>query len=359
MKLIARVKLQPTAEQASALGKTLRCVNSACNHISRVAWRSKTFGRYPLHQLVYREVRSRFGLSAQLTVRAIAKVSDAYKLDRSRRRVFRFNGAIPYDDRILSWKLGPAIVSINTLGGRLKIPFVGGAQQCELLKTRQGESDLLWLRGQFYLSATCEVAEPLPCASSAVLGVDLGVVNLAVDSDGRIYSGQTVNAVRTRHRRLRSQLQAAGTASAKRHLRRLSGQEKRFAQDTNHGISKRIVALAQDTARGIAIEDLGGIRERTTVGKAQRTQQSSWGFNQLRRFLEYKSKRAGVVLVAVDPRNTSRTCPICGAVDKRNRRSQSAFQCVMCGHSGLADHIAARNIASRASVNTPIVSRVA
>jgi IS605 OrfB family transposase len=359
MKLIARVKLQPTAEQSAALGKTLRRVNTACDYISRVAWKSKTFGRYPLHPLVYREVRTRFGLSAQLTVRAIAKVSDAYKLDHTRRRVFKTRGAIAYDDRILSWKLAAAIVSINTVEGRLQLPFVGGEKQRELLKTRQGESDLLWSRGQWYLSATCEVAEPLPLTHREVLGVDLGVVNLAVDSDGRIYSGQTVNAVRSRHRRLRSQLQAAGTSSAKRHLRRLSGQEKRFAQDTNHSISKKIVALAQDTARVIAIEDLGGIRERTTVGQAQRAQHSSWGFNQLRRFLEYKSKRAGVVLVTVDPRNTSRTCPACGTVDKRNRRTQSAFQCVICGHSGLADHIAARNIATRASVNMPIVSRVA
>jgi hypothetical protein len=46
----------------------------------------------------------------------------------------------------------------------------------------------------------------------------------------------------------------------------------------------------------------------------------------------------------VDPANTSRTCPVCGHVDKRNRRSQSEFRCRRCGHAGPADVIAARNI---------------
>ncbi|MHB8750656.1 MAG: zinc ribbon domain-containing protein [Aggregatilineales bacterium] len=66
----------------------------------------------------------------------------------------------------------------------------------------------------------------------------------------------------------------------------------------------------------------------------------------------------GVRLVYVDPRNTSRTCPECGCIDKHNRPSQSRFKCVACGCSGLADHIAALNIARRASVNKPNVSTV-
>src|SRR5712692_4048519 len=83
VKLTAQVKLQPTPEQADALKRTLKVANVACNYISGVAWQSKTFGQYKLHHLVYADVRAKFGLSAQMTVRSIAKVADAYKLDKA------------------------------------------------------------------------------------------------------------------------------------------------------------------------------------------------------------------------------------------------------------------------------------
>lgn len=89
---------------------------------------------------------------------------------------------------------------------------------------------------------------------------------------------------------------------------------------------------------------------------AQRGRHHSWGFYQLRQFIEYKAAIAGIPVVAVDPRHTSQTCPRCGAVDKRNRATRDRFSCVQCGFAGLADHIAAINIAARAVVNLPIVS---
>jgi transposase len=61
----------------------------------------------------------------------------------------------------------------------------------------------------------------------------------------------------------------------------------------------------------------------------------------------------------VDPKNTSRTCPGCGCVDKRNRPSQSLFSCVSCGYYGIADYIAALNIRARALVNAPMVGSLA
>jgi len=99
------------------------------------------------------------------------------------------------------------------------------------------------------------------------------------------------------------------------------------------------------------------IRMRITVPRLRRATLSSWSFNQLRSFIAYKAEREGVTAVLVDPWNTSRTCPECGTIDKRNRKSQRLFSCVSCGFAGLADHIAAENI-RRAAVNQPIVARV-
>ena len=185
--------------------------------------------------------------------------------------------------------------------------------------------------------------EPTPDDPNGYLGIDLGIVNIAADSDGKTYSGNQVNGLRKRQ-------------AKQRLLVKRSRKERRFAANINHTIAKSIVAKAKDTGRGIALEDLSGIRDRITVRHSQRRQHSSWAFRQLRTFIEYKAKLAGVVIKLVDPRNTSRACPICGCVDKRNRPSQAIFSCVSCGFSSPADTVAAGNISRRALVNVPYFS---
>lgn len=121
----------------------------------------------------------------------------------------------------------------------------------------------------------------------------------------------------------------------------------------NHGISKQVVAKARMRTWGVALEDLGGIRERVQVRKAQRRQHAAWAFDQLRQFITYKAALAGVSVALVDPRNTSRTCPACGLIDKANRLSQATFLCVACGFAGHADAVAALNIQRRAAGDQP------
>jgi putative transposase len=326
-----------------------------------VAWQTRTFGKFALQKLCYADVREQFGLSAQVTVRALAKVGDAYKLDNKAQRAFRPLAAIAYDDRILSYNLHKSSVSIWTLEGRQTLPFVCGERQRVLLQSRLGESDLVERAGEWYLLATCDLPNPEPEDVDDALGVDLGVSNIATDSDGAMYSGSTIKNVRYRHRRLRSKLQKKGTLSAKRRLRKLSGQEARFARHTNHTISKRLVSVAKRTKRALALEDLKGIRTRLRVQRQQRTILHSWAFFQLRAFIAYKAQRAGVPVVFVDPRNTSRTCPACGHSDKANRPNQASFRCTLCGCAGHADVIAAENIRvlGRAAVMQPHVSDAA
>ncbi len=356
MKLIAQVKLQPTEQQANALKRTMDAANRAANFLSALVWDTKQFRQYDMHHAAYYAIREKFGLSAQVAVRVISKVADAYKIDQKTKRTFRPLGSVAFDDRILRIVPTKKTVSIWTLDGRQAMTFVCGERQMAMLQGQRGESDLVYRDGKFYLLATCDVDQAPISAVGGFLGVDLGIANLAVDSDHTIYQGKTVKNVRYRHRQLRQKLQAKGTKSTHRRLRRLSGKERRFATWTNHNISKRLVAKAKDTGRGIAIEELGGIRDRITVRRAQRATWHSWSFAQLRSFIEYKAKWMGVPVVAVDPRNTSLLCPSCGHIDKANRKSQSVFLCVICGHAGLADHIAAGNIASRATVNSPNVS---
>lgn len=361
VKLIAQLKLLPTPEQADALLRTLETTNAACNAISQIAWDTQTFGKFDVQQICYAAVREQFGLAAQVTIRALAKVADAYKLDKRTQRTFRPHGAIAFDDRILSYAIPDSSVSIWTLDGRQRIPFVCGTRQRDLLATRHGETDLVFVRGAWYLFAGCAVDAPDPQAVDDVIGIDLGITNIATDSDGTIHSGRTVKHVRYRQRRLRNRLQQKGTLAAKRRLRKLAGQEYRFAKDVNHTISKRIVREAQRTTRAIALENLKGIRMRARARKSQRTVLHSWSFFQLQAFIVYKALQCGIPVVWVDPRNTSRTCPACGHVAKANRATQARFTCVQCGCAGHADTIAAGNIRvlGRAAVMQPYVSESA
>jgi putative transposase len=360
MKLIAQVKLLPTHKQAQMIKQTIEQANDLCNVMSGFAWENKIFGAFKLQKLSYRQTRDASRLTAQMVIRCYSKVADAYKLDKRTKRQFRKHGAIAYDDRILRWYTDKQFVSIWSVGGRLAIPYQAGRRQRELLQYQKGESDLVYSKQKkaFYLLAVCEIPNPTEQVTEDALGVDLGVTNIAVDSDGEGHTSEAVEHNRQKIHRLRSRLQQRGTLSAKRHLRMLAGRQRRFQKDTNHVISKRRVEKAQRTNRAIGLEDLKGIRSRTRAkGAEQRARHSNWAFYQLRQYVSYKARMVGIPVVLVDPRYTSQQCSCCGFVDKANRRSQSEFVCLSCGYANHADLNAAKNIAFRAAnVIQPIVS---
>ena len=357
MNITLMVKLIPISEQHAALLATMERFNAACNFIAGFAFEHHTANKIRLQQMLYSDIREQFCLSSQMTVRAISKTCEAYKRDKSIQPHFRPHGAIVYDQRVLSWK-GIDRVSILTLGGRETIPVIMGEYQTARLDHIRGQVDLIYRDGTFYLAVVVDVPEPPKGTPEGWLGVDLGIANIAVDSDGQTFAGGQVNGLRHRHARLRQCLQAKGTKSAKRLLKKRRRKEARFASNENHRIAKVIVTKARDTGRGISLEDLKGIRDRITVRKAQRRQHHSWAFHQLRSFIEYKAILAGVLVRAVDPRNTSRTCPACGHIDKKNRPTRDKFLCVECGFAGPADHIAAINIGRRAAVIQPYAGAV-
>ncbi len=358
MKQMMLLKLKPTADQHQALLETMHAFNAACNYVASVAFADKTANKFELQKVVYGELRTTYKLAAQLAIRAISKASEAYKRDKSIKPTFKPEGAIVYDERVMSFK-GLLTVSLLTIQGRVLIPFQVGEYQQARLDAIKGQADLIYRNGTFYLAVTLDVPEPTPDEPTGTLGVDLGLINLATDSEGESFSGEAVEKVRQRYANLRGRLQKRGTKSAKRHLKKLSGKEARFRKNTNHVISKRIVQKAKQNHQGIAIEDLRHIRTRTdrTVRKSQRNRHSSWAFAQLRSFLSYKAALAGVPLHTVDPAYTSRTCsvPSCGHCEKANRKSQAEFVCRKCGMSMNADINAAINI-SRAAVMQPLVS---
>lgn len=341
MKLTVKVKLLPTPEQKASLIRTIEVFNDACNYISRIAWKEKRFGQVSLHRLCYRYIRNIYKLSAQLTVRAIGKTVESYRTDKRIQHRFKKHSSLVYDGRILSFR-GLDTVSILSLDGRFKIPIIYGSYAKLHRRMLRGQADLILHKGNFFLCLCVEVPEGTPFKPKGTLGIDFGIVNIAATSDGELYSGKNVDHVRKKATKFKRKLQRCGSKSAKHHLKKYSGKERRFKRHINHIISKKIISLALKTQRAVALEDLKGFRP--TVRKAQREIFGKWAYEELRKFIEYKARLQGVPVVSVDPAYTSQTCSACGHVSRSNRKSQSLFSCASCGETLNADINAARNI---------------
>ncbi len=364
MKLTLQLKLLPTPEQHTALLETMHAFNAAASHAARVGFDAGVFAQASIHVRCYRELRERLGLSSQMAVRAIGKAVECFKRDRTTCPVFSPEGEMTYDERLMGWK-GPAHVSLLTLEGRHVVATVYGEYQAGSMERLRGQVDVVYRDGQWYLYATIDVPDTAPLEPTDFLGVDLGVITLAATSDGTTHSGADVETCRTRYARRRQRLQRATHVSQmdgkrpkniRRALKRTSRREAGFRRDVNHCISKTLVAAAKDTGRGIALEELTGIRDRARFRQPQRARMSGWAFAQLRFFVEYKAQRDGVPVVLVDPKHTSQQCHVCGDVSRSNRRSQALFSCRQCGYHTNADFNAALNIRSRALVKAPIVA---
>lgn len=370
------IKLDVTGHEA-VLQETQRRFNEAASWIARVCWDERITNSNTAHHRVYGQTRSRFGLGAQLAICARAKAMEAIKATRTQeteklarwrkanaRRIakgknpvppqapaacpqFRKRSSMRYDARTYRL-LSLDRVSLGTLGGRVICRMLPGSRQHEMLVDPDwqiGGAELVLREGVYYLHVT-QSKEALPKRSTEdVIGVDLGICNVATDSTGEQFTGKQVRDKRTRLVVRRAALQRVGTRSAKRRLHQMSGRERRYMRDVNHRIAKSLVKKALASRKALALEDLTGIREETMVRREQRYEQHSWAFSQVRLFLTYKAAWAGVPVLLVDPAYTSQTCSRCRHCERANRQSQSSFRCQRCGFSAPADFNAAKNIA--------------
>jgi IS605 OrfB family transposase len=329
MKLTLKVKLLPTDEQANLLLDTMKEANAVCNAMSDVAWEKKIFNNFKLHHETYYSCKATFNLSSQMLIRCVAKVADAYKLDKKTKRQFRPLGSIGYDSRIMTYKPND-IVSLWAIGGRIKIPFV--CHNRNYLPYIKGEAELVFKKRKFYLFQTVDVPEEDIKDIESFVGVDFGLTDIIVTSDGVKHSADGLNAYREHRQKVRSSIQAKADTSkrsTKRNCRKLSkrlqGKERTHSSIVNHTIAKSIIFSAKESGKGVAIEDLTNIRFTSKRrNKKFRTKLGKWNFADLRAKLEYKALLNGVKLIVVNPRYTSQTCHSCKHIGKRTNK---VFKC--------------------------------
>jgi IS605 OrfB family transposase len=347
-------KLAPTTEQRAELDATLVAFADACNAIADVARSIHSSNKVKVQHACYQEVRDRFGLSANLTIRAIVRVCAALKVKSKAHSTFDPT-SIDYDQRIFSFREWDWTFSLTLLHSRERIETVLGERQRQRLKGKAPTSATLIKRhdGLFFLHVQVKAIAPPLQDPLDVLGVDLGRTDIAHTSEGTAWNRAEIRQCRDRFATLRGALQrkaSKGTRSTRRRCRellaRLSGREHRFQRHTNHVISKALVETAKATNAALALEDLAGIRARTNQAprtKTERRRGNSWAFYQLRQFVAYKAQEAGIVLHLVPAAYTSQMCHACLHLGSR---SGKRFVCTNphCGWTGDADFNAAQNI---------------
>lgn len=350
MKLAIQIQLLPDAVAVAKFRTAIERFNAAATWLAGVAFERKLSRTFELHKVAYRDLRERFGLPADMACRCLAQVCEAYKKNKSIRPKFRKHAAVPYSiGKNIGFK-GPDQVSIGTLDGRVIVPFVMGKYRAERFGWPKGQCDLVLRRdGKWFLVVTVDAPKAKPIPVTDFIGVDLGIAAIATDSDGNRHCGKPVEKVRRKHGLQRKRLQKRNTKGAKKKLKRVGGKEARFRRHENHVISKAVVQSAERSGRGVALENLKGIRGRVKArGGDARNRLSGWSFAELGSFISYKAQLAGIPIVYVDPRNTSRMCSACGHTEKANRKSQAEFSCRSCGHGMNADANAALNIRAQA-----------
>jgi putative transposase len=371
-------KLKVSPSQAAKLDATMDAFVQALNWVNQNT-PEKIVNAVKLQSLCYYEIRARFGLSSNLAQQVCRRVAGSRKVAKQKKRpVKEFkSGFVTYDARIFSFRQKDWTVSLTTVEGRERFELAIGNYQRGMLAGSNPKAATLIKRkdGSYYIQICVEKKPPKQQDTDKVIGVDLGRTDIAHTSEGDNWNGQQLNRVRDHYSRLRAVLQrkaSKGTRSSRRRcrqlLQRLSGKERRFQSRqrcvaktwVNHRISKAIVSRAKATNSAIALEDLTGIRERVNqqpCNKAERRRANSWAFYQLRQFLEYKARVAGVSLVLVPPAYTSQTCHKCLHIHPdpaQSYRSGKKFKCGHCGWEGDADLNGANVIALLgAAVNQP------
>jgi putative transposase len=147
--------------------------NAAATFAARVGFEAKVYGQVEIHHLAYHQIRERFGLTAQMAVRAIAKAVECFQRDKTSCPVFKERSAICYDQRVLSFK-GLTEVSLWAMTGRLRLPFVCGDYQRERQGRVKGQADLVYRQGKFFLLCTIDLPEEAPVEPKYVISVNMG-----------------------------------------------------------------------------------------------------------------------------------------------------------------------------------------
>ena len=357
---ITRLSVSPDEE--SLLRETVDEWQRGCQIAADKAW-ERCYSKADVQQVAYDEIRNRTELGSQHAILACYQAAENIRSCVSRRK----NGkqaskpnytspTVTYDNRTLSIFPEQGKVSLTTHGNHprvrvdLVLPDERGGYQHQYISSEEWEptqSTLHYRDGSWYLHLGFRkphTADRETTENGTVLGVDLGVKQIAVTSTARFFSAGKLNHDRGEFERVRGDLQSHGSRNAHRTLTSVSGREIRHVKHVLHTVANGIVEEArQHGCDGIIFEELDGIRERLPDAAWH----SEWAFDRLYEYVDYKAAPHGIFVETANQRNTSKRCAECGFIDDANRPKRDTFDCQNCGNRNHADHNAAKNVADR------------
>lgn len=358
------VKLDVDNNDAALLRETVDEFLLAANYVVDHAWQDeyKTTSKAQLQEETYDEVRDRTRLHANLVQNARNKAADAVQSVVARWKQGEYAGkphfsqpTAVYDKRCATFH--DTYVSLATVDGRIEVEYVLPDEDRDTPHSRYLDNDDYEVTGAelhnkdgkwfLHLRTKAEVESDAPeqatTGYSTVLGVDLGVNQLAVTSTGTFWNGHELDHWRREYEKRRASLQQCGSRHAHENIRSVGRQETGRFNMMLHRIANGIIEeAAGNGCPVIAFEELTGIRDRLSGASWGH----KWAFERLYRYVEYKAELHGIDVEQVDPENTSRRCSHCGFTHPDNRDGED-FACLKCGYENHADYNAAKNIGLR------------
>lgn len=352
----AKIQIITTGEDRVLLDKTMDTYRKACNYVAAYVFRTHDLNQASLNKALYADLRSHYGLKSQMAQSVLKTVIARFKTVLANEKAWikvRFKK--PQYDLVWNrdYSLSKAIFSLNTLDGRVKLPFYakGMDQYFDSSIYSFGTAKLVQKHGKYFLHipVTSEVAEVPPSDICNVVGIDRGINFLVATYDSKhkagFVSGRAVKQRRAKYKQIRKDLQQCGTPSSRRRLKAIGQRENRWMQDVNHCVSKALVENNSEHTLFV-LEDLTGIRHVTErVKRKDRYVSVSWSFYDLEQKLKYKAAQNHSMVINVSPKYTSQTCPICGHTERGNRdKKRHLFTCCNCGYHSNDDRIGAMNL---------------
>lgn len=356
MTVTAKIQLVVSAENCELLDSTANAYRNACNFVSEYIFRTHNLKQFSLNKELYYEIREKFGLGSQMTQSVLKTVISRYKTIRTNQHEWiqpKFK--VPQFDLVWNrdYSLSQNYFSVNTLNGRLKLPYYAKGMEKYFDKEtyRFGTATLVFRHKRYFLHipVTFEVNECCDSDICNVVGIDRGINFVFATYDSKhqsdFVSGKVIKQKRGHYKNLRKQLQQVGTPSSRRRLKAIGQRENRWMQDVNHCVSKTLVE-SNPKHTLFVLEDLSGVRSATEkIRVKDRYVSVSWSFYDLEQKLIYKAMQHQDKVIKVNPAYTSQCCPVCGHTEKANRNKKiHLFCCQNCGYKSNDDRIGAMNL---------------
>jgi IS605 OrfB family transposase len=340
-----KVKLSLSPKDKETLLETMEEYSKCFNFYSNWSSTNKSTSKKVAHSNSYQESKKLFpNLPTALIQSARDLALEANKSKRSKSTpIKKKHSSIRYDIRTFTFRnqqltissVDKRIKTVISLYSHIENYF----KNWKLLKTGY----LSKVGKHFYFTFLFESGKTQETKGTETVGLDRGIINVIATSEEELVSGKPLRKNKRKYLYLKRKLQAKGTRSAKRFLKRISRKEKRFSLNFLHCLTKKLVK--NENIKTYILENLSKFKPKKYNKKSNKIV-SNWGFKQFETLLKYKAEQKGINVEFVDAMYTSQICSGCQNQDKESR-NKGMYRCGVCDLRIHSDINAAINIKNR------------